>query len=52
MRLQIASSNFPGYDRNMNTGHAIGADARGEVAEIAVFHDEARPTCLLLPVTG
>ncbi len=50
IRLQITSSAFPHYDRNMNTGHEIGVDATGPVAEITVFHDAARPTSVSLPV--
>ena len=50
IRLQITSSAFPYFDRNMNTGNPIGVDAEGPVAEITVFHDEAHPSCLILPV--
>ena len=50
MRLQITSSAFPAYDRNMNTGHDIGVDAEGPVAEVTIFHDAARSTRLMLPV--
>ena len=52
VRLQITSSAFPHYDRNMNTGHAIGVDASGPVAEVTVFHDAERPTSLVLPVVS
>ncbi|MGH7804589.1 MAG: hypothetical protein ACREQJ_09585 [Candidatus Binatia bacterium] len=50
MRLQVASSAFPHFDRNMNTGERIGSDVSGIVAEQTVFHDAARPSHLVLPV--
>jgi hypothetical protein len=34
----------------MNTGHDIGVDAEGPVAEVTIFHDAARSTRLMLPV--
>jgi len=51
VRLQITSSAFPHFDRNMNTGNPVGADARGEIAEVTVFHDAKRPSAVILPVT-
>ena len=36
----------------MNTGHALGVDAEGPVADQAVFHDAAHPSRLELPVLG
>jgi len=51
VRLQITSSAFPHFDRNMNTGHAMGVDAEGPTADIEIFHDADRPTQLILPVT-
>ncbi len=50
MRLQITSSAFPHFDRNMNTGNPIGTDARGLVAEITVLHDAARPSAVILSI--
>jgi len=38
LRLSITSSNFPRYDRNLNTGNAIGADAAGKAATQRVYH--------------
>ncbi len=29
LRLEISSSNFPRFDRNLNTGHEIGVDGPG-----------------------
>ena len=39
IRLQVTSSCFPRWDRDLNTGHRI------------VYHDAARPSRLVLPVT-
>jgi putative CocE/NonD family hydrolase len=44
VRLQLASSNFPGWDRNMNTTNPPGVDATGQVAHQAVLHDAAHPS--------
>jgi putative CocE/NonD family hydrolase len=52
VRLQITSSGFPYFDRNMNTGNPIGSDAKGPVAEVTVFHDAKRPTSVELPVVS
>lgn len=52
IRLEIASANFPCYDRNLNTGGPIGAETVDDaiVANQTVFHDPARPSRLILPV--
>ena len=50
VRLEISSSNFPRFDRNMNTGEE-GASARRSVsAANTIFHDAEHPSVLLLPV--
>jgi putative CocE/NonD family hydrolase len=50
LRLQISSSNFPMYDRNMNTGHPPGTDARGIRATQTVFHEPGKASYLELPL--
>jgi putative CocE/NonD family hydrolase len=50
LRLQISSSNFPQFDRNMNTGNAIGTDAKGVRALQTVFHDGEHASYIDLPV--
>jgi putative CocE/NonD family hydrolase len=50
LRLQVSSSNFPQYDRNMNTGNAIGVDAKGIVAQQTIHHERTRASCLELPM--
>jgi uncharacterized protein len=52
VRFQLTSSAFPHFDRNMNTGHAIGVDAVGLIAEVTVFHDGSRPSAVILPMVS
>ena len=50
LRLEISSSNFPRFDRNPNTGAAIGVDARLETALQTVLHTADYPSHATLPV--
>ena len=50
LRVAVTSSDFPRYDRNLNTGGAFGEEARGQVAVNTVFHDVMRPSHIVLPV--
>lgn len=50
IRLDIASSNFPRFDRNPQTGEASGEASRLEPALQRVFHDDLRPSHVVLPV--
>jgi putative CocE/NonD family hydrolase len=50
IRLEISSSNFPRFDRNMNTGTPVASESRAAVAMQTVFHDAARPSRIVLPV--
>jgi putative CocE/NonD family hydrolase len=49
LRVQVTSSDFPWYDRNLNTGGPFGEEVRGQVAANTVFHDTLRPSHVLLP---
>jgi uncharacterized protein len=50
LRLEVSSSNFPRFDRNLNTG-AIQATSREFVpATNTILHDAEHPSALLLPV--
>jgi uncharacterized protein len=50
LRLEVSSSNFPRFDRNMNTGKEQ-ASARESVPAInTILHDAAHPSALLLPI--
>jgi len=50
IRLDIASSNFPKFDVNPNTGEPEGQAQLIRVATNTVFVDAARPSRLVLPV--
>ncbi len=50
IRLDIASANFPRWDRNPNTGAPFGVDASLRPARQTVFHDAAHPSHVTLPI--
>lgn len=50
IRLDIASSNFPRFDRNPQTGEASREASRLEPALQQVFHDDLRPSHVVLPI--
>jgi putative CocE/NonD family hydrolase len=50
IRVEISSSNFPKWDRNLNTGHPIGQDAEIKVALQTIFHSQQYPSHIVLPV--
>ena len=50
IRVAVSSSNFPRFDRNLNTGGEFGKESQGVVALNTLFHDAERPSHILLPV--
>jgi putative CocE/NonD family hydrolase len=50
IRLEISSSNFPRFDRNLNTGESAATSTRWTNATNTILHDAAHPSALLLPV--
>ena len=50
VRVDISSSDFPRFDRNLNTGEPFGEGARMERARNTVFHDAEHPSHIILPV--
>jgi putative CocE/NonD family hydrolase len=50
IRLEVSSSNFPRFDRNPNTGAALGVDTRLESARQTVHHSAQYPSHITLPV--
>jgi uncharacterized protein len=50
IRLEISSSNFPRFDRNLNTGAPIGDDTEPRVAQQRIVHDAAHPSHVMLPI--
>ncbi|WP_104182166.1 CocE/NonD family hydrolase [Arthrobacter sp. B0490] len=52
LRAHITSSNFPRWDRNLNTGEPETDATTIRVAHQRVFHDRNRPSRLVLPVVA
>jgi len=52
IRLEISSSSFPHYARNLNTGLSNEWTSETEVARQTILHDEHHPSQLLLPVAA
>ncbi len=48
--IQIASAAFPKYDRNPNTGDPLGQTVETIPAQQRVYHDEAHPSAVVLPI--
>ncbi len=50
IRVEIASSAFPKYDRNPGTGEPLGKTTRLERTEQRVYHDRQHPSHVVLPI--
>jgi hypothetical protein len=50
LRLEVSSSNFPRFDRNLNTGEEQAGATRMSKATNVIYHDKAHPSALVLPV--
>jgi putative CocE/NonD family hydrolase len=50
LRLEISSSDFPRFDRNLNTGEIQATSTRMAKASNVIFHDKEHPSALILPV--
>jgi hypothetical protein len=50
IRLEISSSNFPHYDRNLNTGAPISSGEKMKRANQSVYHDPQRLSRIVLPI--
>jgi uncharacterized protein len=50
LRLEVSSSNFPRFDRNMNTGEDQGHATKYVSATNAIYHDAEHPSALILPI--
>jgi len=48
LRLEISSSNFPRFDRNLNSGEEGATAQRSVLATNAVLHDAEHPSALIL----
>jgi putative CocE/NonD family hydrolase len=50
LRVEVSSSNFPRFARNLNNGEPFGTSDRIEVADQTVYHNNIYPSRLVLPV--
>jgi predicted acyl esterase len=50
IRIEVTSSNFPKFARNLNTGGANETGTEMEVARNQVHHSGSSPSYILLPV--
>jgi len=50
VRLEISSSNFPCYDRNLNTGNHLASDTTMRTASQTVLHTHSHPSHVRMPV--
>jgi putative CocE/NonD family hydrolase len=50
IRLEVSSSNFPRFDRNLNTGKSAADSSDFTKAVNTVYHDAAHPSALVLPI--
>jgi len=50
LRLELSSSNFPRFDRNLNTGEDSATARKPVSATNTIYHDAEHPSALILPV--
>jgi putative CocE/NonD family hydrolase len=50
LRLEISSSNFPRFDRNLNTGEVQASAKKYVSATNTIYHDAEHPSTLTLPI--
>jgi putative CocE/NonD family hydrolase len=50
IRVDVSSSNFPKYDRNLNTGNVAHLDTQVRTASQTIYHDAQHPSAIILPV--
>jgi hypothetical protein len=50
IRIEISSSNFPRFDRNLNTGRPVEEETQTRSANQVIYHDRTYHSYVLLPV--
>ena len=50
VRLDVTSSSFPRFSRNLNSGEDVGTGTRMEVAQQTILHTDRYPSHIVLPV--
>ncbi len=52
LRLEISSSNFPRFDRNMNTGQDTAVASKPVPATNTIYHDAEHPSTVILSIVA
>ena len=52
IRIEVSSSNFPRFDRNLNTGGDMTTETRMRVAQQTIHHSHQHPSHIVLPVVA
>ena len=52
LRLQVCSGGYPRWSRNLGTGEPLATATRWHGAEQMIYHDQAHPSALILPLTS
>jgi len=52
IRIEVSSSNFPRFARNLNTGGNNYDESEGVIAHNSVHHSEEHPSQITLPIIG
>ena len=50
IRVDISSSNFPRFSRNLNTGEDVATGTRMQSANQTIYHDHLHPSHIILPI--
>jgi putative CocE/NonD family hydrolase len=50
IRIEVSGSNFPRFDRNMNTGGSNYDETVGKIAHTEIHHSEEYPSAVVLSV--
>jgi putative CocE/NonD family hydrolase len=50
IRVEIASSNFPHFNRNLNTGKSANMESAMQTATNTILHDAEHPSAIMLPL--
>jgi predicted acyl esterase len=50
VRIEVSSSNFPRFDRNLNTGGDNVTETQGVIARNAVHHGKGTPSSITMSV--
>jgi len=50
LRVEVSSSNFPRFNRNLNTGEPVPGAVKTVAANQTIYHDPENPSRIILPV--